>query len=89
MADTMATIAWYPIADAKPKFGDPVLLAYRDVRGRRCVGEGEWGLGAYDRSRREYDHGWTLGAQRIIKPYAWAPLPKAPDPKLFAKEERG
>lgn len=77
---------WQPIAMA-PK-DRPIILAYTHY-GKRCVGEGEWGLGRYDRSKREYEHAWCIGTQITVTPYAWQPMPKAPPKAGFQKERAG
>ena len=77
----LSSPAWQPIETAPKKHGQDLLLALENGR----VLTGRWGTGRYDRSRREYNTTWVVGAQIEVKPTHWMPMPPHPS----ALENRG
>lgn len=64
--------AWRDIESA-PRDGRLLILATP-----RGVLAGKWGLGRYDRSKKEYERCWVEGVQSVVHPTHWMPLPAAP-----------
>lgn len=71
---TGEVVDWQPISTAKRKHGERLILALENGE----VVMGWWGVGRYDRSRKDYNCTWVDHPGNEIEPTHWAAKPMHP-----------